>query len=104
VYRFLGSGTACECDLGYNCNEVCPRCCDARVRSGFGESLVFAPRAIVAQTEKWSCFLTGNADSSSPVLGPDGTLYIGSGRRVTVYAIDTVALGARATAARLLEV
>ena len=50
--------------------------------------LLLTPRAIMAQTEKWS-LLTGGTVWSSGVLGPDGTLYIGSndGR---VYAIDTV--------------
>ena len=39
--------------------------------------LMYAPRATTAQSLKWR-YATGSYVYSSPVLGPDGTLYVGS--------------------------
>ena len=49
--------------------------------------LLFAPRATTAQSPKWK-YQTNAGISASAVLGPDGTLYVGSGDNI--YAIVTV--------------
>ncbi len=37
---------------------------------------------------KWTLQLTGDFDLASPIIGPDGTIYIGTGRRGVVEAIN----------------
>ena len=50
--------------------------------------MLFAPLTALAQSQIWR-FPTGGIVQSSPVLGPDGTLYVGSGDNF-IYAINTV--------------
>ena len=50
-------------------------------------AVCFAPRATMAESLKWR-YATGGQVYSSPVLGPDGTLYVGSNDK-HIYAIDT---------------
>jgi hypothetical protein len=52
-------------------------------------AMSFALLPTVAQNIKWNCLSrTGALFTSSPLLGSDGTLYVGIG--VSLFAIDTV--------------
>ena len=50
-------------------------------------AILFRARVTCAQTQKWS-YMTGSYVASSGILGPDGTLYIGSDDN-NVYAFQT---------------